>query len=765
MNDYKNRYDFNKENKDTFYDDVYKPLRGFSHIQNMYLTWLCTVRMIPFLSIKRGFGYWSETERQKHLLSIFTAIDAFYIRANDIDSSEGDNFYTASKAAYAFADAYASANSNVYSSVANVAKAARTCAIAHSYAYADERKETLNNAAYTSAYYAIFSCVSSFADKVSADNNSKEIIQKIILDDMKIIKTGEQPLFNNDVNVYGEIWQNFLTDLCEHDCEYWADIYCDYFKNGFVMDEEELQRRLGVPDKIRERGAAAVADYVVNLKKQGAESVAKETRLILIGSAGAGKTTLARRLNDDPSYPSPGDTTHGVDMNVTFNFNGVKTHLWDFGGQVIYHSSHRCFISENCTYILVVNGRDESARDIMKIEYWLDTIRVYSNNNAKVFILINESDNRKQDVSEDELMHGQYGNLIQDVDGFNIGSDFIMVEQYKNKIASFIEKRGHQLIGVKDKKAMDDLKALFDGDKKVVERSELWDILERHGITENNDKERAADLFNVLGIALSYDCIADYILDPSWISYGVYKVIDYMKNNNLNRIYESEFHKIFDNEPLYSKSKSEHIYELMIQHKIGFRDRSNKNGLLVPCVAPQSRPSHVGTKPDLENFVTEMIRHDHSEFPADFFERYIYANQEEIVRKDSLYSFWLTGMVLIEPSESANALVEIRQNRVIVITVWGKEKEKYQDWLYLRMDSLLKDYGFVAIAKDEEDIFGDKTRKMTVFHEDNNRIKPLLKKIASAMGTVVIAETAKKIVPLLIDGGIRLFNILFENLK
>jgi len=47
-------------------------------------------------------------------------------------------------------------------------------------------------------------------------------------------------------------------------CGYWARLYEDLFKNRFVIDENELIRRLNAPNVVKNQGAAAVGQYLEN---------------------------------------------------------------------------------------------------------------------------------------------------------------------------------------------------------------------------------------------------------------------------------------------------------------------------------------------------------------------------------------------------------------------------------------------------------------------------------------------------------------------
>jgi len=704
---------------------------------------LSAARALPFLCVERDFSYWPDNEKQKYLFHIFNAVDmcmcaitvTFAATAADVSKAADDASKAADKAVAGANKAAADAHDVFMAAKASDAAAhaafAVTAAVRTARAVSDQDAAWAAKDAYMSAVKA---CESSTLNPIF-DTEKVNDFKRIILNDYNYVKSEQSHYLEDGISFYGDMWNNFIDDLYEIGCGYWADLYNDMFVNKFEINEEELRWRTDISDNLKQDGASAVALQIMALRSQGVVYAARESRLIIIGSAGAGKTTLARRLSGDASFPEASDTTYGVNMEIKFDFNGVKTHLWDFGGQIIYHSSHRCFLSENCVYILVVNGRDEAARDVTKINYWLDTIRVYSNNNAEVFILVNESDNRKQDIDVEALKRGHYGNLIQDVDNFNVGNDLERVSKFKEKLANHIESRGHHPIGTKDKAVMDDLRVRFEAGASVIDRIELKDIFKKHNIDVETEGKRAKRLLNILGVALSFECIADYVLDPEWISGGVYKIVDHMSKQGMQYIHKVTCYNILNNEQKYPLNRCGHIYRLMIEHRIAF-ECDEEGVLLVPCVASQSKPPDIDVQPSSDRLVTKIVRDDSKEFPADFFERFIYANHSDLSKYthkgDSgygeRYTFWLTGMVLTYQDQNASAFIEISENRLITIAVWGAEKEKYHNELYRRLDSHLDEYGFIAFGEDDNDIFGDKSKSLTVHLRSDRRFEELFMK-------------------------------------
>lgn len=115
-------------------------------------------------------------------------------------------------------------------------------------------------------------------------------------------------------------------------------------------------------------------------------------KVLVVGDGKAGKSCMVERLVRN-RFLDTWDSTHGisvehfVDEKKRYGFP-YKLNLWDFGGQDIYHHTHRMFLQANATYILLWNAETEYQDKIVqpignkkyhwenkKLPYWLDYIR------------------------------------------------------------------------------------------------------------------------------------------------------------------------------------------------------------------------------------------------------------------------------------------------------------------------------------------------------------------------------------------------------
>ncbi len=156
------------------------------------------------------------------------------------------------------------------------------------------------------------------------------------------------------------------------------------------------------PLEIANQGIEAIAQYFEQLAKEGMDYL-YEAKLLIVGEPGAGKTTLTRKIKN-PNAPMPGkdETTRGVDIE-TWRFPQLdkpdfRVNIWDFGGQAIYHATHRFFLTRRSLYVLVADTR----KDDTDFFYWLNIIEVLSED-SPVLIIKNETDDRLRKLAEKQL--------------------------------------------------------------------------------------------------------------------------------------------------------------------------------------------------------------------------------------------------------------------------------------------------------------------------------------------------------------------------
>jgi internalin A len=142
----------------------------------------------------------------------------------------------------------------------------------------------------------------------------------------------------------------------------------------------------------------------------GAVTVA-DIKLIVLGNGRVGKTQISRRLRGedyDPRVPS----THGVvvtsaSLPASDDAPPAVLHIWDFGGQDIYHGTHALFMRSRAAFLIVWTPEAESSGEHTyegmlfrnhPLPYWLDTVRHLGAAGSPVLIVQTRCDRLEDDV-------------------------------------------------------------------------------------------------------------------------------------------------------------------------------------------------------------------------------------------------------------------------------------------------------------------------------------------------------------------------------
>lgn len=157
-----------------------------------------------------------------------------------------------------------------------------------------------------------------------------------------------------------------------------------------------------------ENVASDTADYFADRELFG-DGKAKRCKVLVLGNGSAGKTSLSLAMTgQDPKRAKELGTTHGVqfwgrDIDAdTPDYmdeasQKVDLHFWDFGGQEIYHNTHRLFMSKGTVFLVVWDPQQDGKQppiedgdyqdEWRRLRYWLDFIHLSCPHNPKIAIV------------------------------------------------------------------------------------------------------------------------------------------------------------------------------------------------------------------------------------------------------------------------------------------------------------------------------------------------------------------------------------------
>ncbi len=737
----------------SFRDKVEERIKNFNQEQCVHFAWLCAVRALPFLSVRRHFNYWEEDERQKHLLSVLRAIDfagsayvgdevaiadsaaeAAYAAAAAADAATG-SAADATEAVARAADAAAGVADAAAYAVSAVSEAAVAAAAAGAAAAADTTATAVAATAAAAGAAARAATAATFAASNTRDVEIENIFNWVIMNDIEVVESKESKDFHHDTSIYRNNWKSLLEDLRENDCGYWAKHYDELFENGLEEDEEELFRRLyNVPDEIRWGGAASVGRYMENSGDEMERL--DEARIIILGEKGAGKTSLARRLvKVDAPMPKEEESTEGVSvlqwrLHSTNNDGGMNIHIWDFAGHSITHSAHRCFMSFRCLYIYVYNGRMEHNN---RPEYWLEQIRIYGGDSPILFV-INEEDKHKSDI-ERKTLKNLYP-TIQDYYSVDIGSkDQTRLKEFRRTVKECVHNNPSwkkQEIPLDAYLVKRDLRNYFESKKEdSIQREEFDEIARKNGVPPERFEQILSDL-HALGACLWYNTedMLEFnmlVLNPDWITNGIYKIINWGHNNEKHILSMKEHGmKIFENEEdmgRYPLEKIKFLFRVMEVYELAFFKDDKGEEISIPGILPIDRPEYLPDFPPGERLAMEF-RVERA-LPPDIVSRLIVRRNEEVTNDKEI---WRKGAILSFKDGEAMACV-IEEDRSISVRVKGKDKTAYISSLRETLGDIFDSYKRIEPNLMYEVLIPSNIEEQ--FHKTTNRVihnddKPLM---------------------------------------
>lgn len=352
----------------------------------------------------------------------------------------------------------------------------------------------------------------------------------------------------------------------------------------------------------------------------------RRARAIFLGNAGVGKTSIINVLNGEP--PAAHDeVTKGVAQRIQSLLSnepqqihdeadavarvydaesGVTVHYWDFGGQVIAHGTHQFFLRSSCLYVIVLDGR-LGDRSTNEAEYWLEFVKAFASIDTPVIIIGNKSEILPVQIDLHSIKM-RHPNVI---DFFNISAARAFDEKddiWRARFALFEEVFKEQIaklasgpnLTASQASAISEIQEK-SGQAAWLSREAFLSVCDSNGIAKS-EAPRFLDLLDKLGIVIHFPQLArlsDYILNPRWLTYGVYSILYSEKaRQQSGSISEKDVVDILSGTTIvdptgvnfsFSAERVGHIVDAMSAFQIAYTlpDRS----LVVPSLLSLERPS------------------------------------------------------------------------------------------------------------------------------------------------------------------------------
>jgi internalin A len=430
-----------------------------------------------------------------------------------------------------------------------------------------------------------------------------------------------------------------------------------------------------------------IKNYFRQLERAEKDSL-YEAKLLIVGEPGAGKTTLAKKIEDkDYMLKEDEPSTKGIDV-IKWQFplpgnKNFRVNIWDFGGQEIYHATHQFFLTKRSLYTLVADSRKEDT----DFYYWLNVVELLSDN-SPLLIIKNEKQDRCREINERQL-RGQFINLKETM-AANLATNRGLPEILK-AIELYISNLPH--VGSELPKTWVNVRKTLENDaRNYINLDEYLSICQENGFDRIEDKLQLSGYLHDLGVCLHFQddplLKKTVILKPSWGTDAVYKVLDnpgvIASQGKFNRV---ELAKIWHEEK-YANMQDE-LLQLMINFKLCYKLK-NSGDYIAPQLLTANAPDY-----QWDNMHNLIMRYKYEFMPKGILSRFIVETHEYIAEQKYV---WRSGVIL-QKEEAKAEVIEYYGKREIVIRVSGQNKKELMTIVTYELDKINRTFKRIKLDR------------------------------------------------------------------
>ena len=417
------------------------------------------------------------------------------------------------------------------------------------------------------------------------------------------------------------------------------------------------------PPEVTARGLDAIRSYWSQERASGMDYLS-EAKLLIVGEAGAGKTSLAKKILDPAYALDSGEvSTQGIAV-LSWQFPSAlrvveadgermlerdfRVNIWDFGGQEIYHSTHQFFLTKRSVYVLVSDERKEDT----DFRYWLEVVNLLSEGSPLIIV-----QNRKQGrghALDVRSLRQEYPNLVRTL-SVDLSDNSGLAEAI-TRVRRELELLPH--IGTALPKTWQDVREALEADtREYITSTEFFRICADHGFTREADMQQLGGFLHDLGICLYFQedplLSKTVVLKPEWGTRAVYGVLDDPEILANQGVFGPDDLRRIWHEPIYEPVRNE-LVQLMAKFSLCFRV-PGEDRYVAPQLLSPVRPSYAWDEPgDL------TLRYEYDVMPKGIVRRLI-VELHDLIEDDGV---WRGGVVLRYDGGRAEVIEDYRRRRL-----------------------------------------------------------------------------------------------------
>ncbi|MCI0553529.1 MAG: hypothetical protein L0287_21495 [Anaerolineae bacterium] len=340
----------------------------------------------------------------------------------------------------------------------------------------------------------------------------------------------------------------------------------------------------------------------------------------------------------------------------------ILINLWDFGGQEIMHATHQFFLTKRSLYILVLDAR--LTQEENRVEYWLKIIQSFGGE-SPIIIVGNKTDEHPLDIDRTGLQkkYPTIAGILETSAATGIG-----ISELQQLISQIVETLPHIHDLLPETWFIVKTRLESLGRKRnYFTRDEFLIICDANGVNDEISQYTLIGFLHDLGVILHFQedprLEALGILNPQWVTNGVYKII------NSNELFQNKgvlnlpmLNRILDM-PEYPRDKRLFIVDMMKKFELCYDIEPDKF-FLIPDLLPKDEP-YTG-----EWDRSLAFQYDYNILPSSIITRFI-VRMSAFIHK----TVWRSGVVLKRNSNTAMIKADA-EDRKIYVWISGEENTR-----------------------------------------------------------------------------------------
>jgi len=439
----------------------------------------------------------------------------------------------------------------------------------------------------------------------------------------------------------------------------------DSLDHGIILTDNPIEVP---PLEIVNKGREAIISYFNSLKED--TRALNELKILFVGQGSVGKTSVIRRIISSGFYPDE-NKTEGIAVEhwqidnrpkVENLRSKIQLNIWDFGGQEIMHATHQFFLTKRSLYLLVLDSR--LTQEENRVEYWLKIIQSFGGE-SPVLIVGNKIDQHPLDIDRTGLQK-KYPNIVGILE--TSAATGAGIEALKTAIATQVSSLPH--VGDLLPESWFTVKTQLENlgrEQNFVTFDRYLELCAANEVNDETGQRTLIGFLHDLGVILHFQedprLEALGILNPQWVTNGVYKILNsHMLFQHKGILERSMLDEILSPSE-YPANKRLFIVDMMRKFELCYDIEPDKI-FLVPDLLPKDEP-FVGTWDN-----TLAFQYHYNVLPSSIMSRFI-------VRMNGFVSelVWRSGVVLKNGGNTALVKADA-EDRKIYIWVNGDEHSR-----------------------------------------------------------------------------------------